>query len=87
MNESPGGGCGRPLVLSGKRDPHVSCPEVGAFEQKGFVLVARQRVGEAVAEVQAGAMTRRAAVAAVRVTGEAGLNFGHRFDDDTQRPR
>lgn len=56
-------------------------PEVVTLPQQWFTKVGRQRVGEAVSEVQTGGMPAALAEVGVGLSSQASLSFSNRLDD------
>src|ERR1035441_2409677 len=72
----------RGFSLEGHRRPQIRMPEIVALPQHRLPLLARQRIGEAVAEVQPGRVAAAFAKVAVGLPGNLRLRGRHRLDDD-----
>lgn len=61
--------------------------EVVALPQQGLTCVERERVGEAIAEIQPSTVTTSLAEVEVRLPGQSRVTFGHWLDDELRFPK
>ena len=73
--------------LESPRRLHIGPGEVLSFEQKRLSFGFRQRVGEAISEIQFGGMAAHFAEVAIGLTRYASLRFGDRLNRDLRASR
>src|SRR5271168_2083386 len=71
-------------IVSGQCRPQIRVNEIITFVEQRLALLAGERVAEAVAEVQVGAMSAAFSVVAVSLAGDSGLLCGDGLDYDTE---